>query len=159
MGRVVERQDRFLAVWDWWAPDVVAILSFIQGQNDHRADQLDNLSENINSAADRIVDAIAGIPGAAEGALVTGPTLVRVGENAPHEEEVIMPLPELGAFARNMAAAGAGVYTGAGEPRSVQVHIRPILIDKGDKWMIKFIQESFIHGDLYTPVNRIGAPA
>ena len=161
MGRVVERQDRFLAVWDWWAPDVVAILSFIQGQNDHRADQLDNLAGSVNSAADRIVDAIAGIPGAAEGALVTGPTLVRVGENAPHEEEVIMPLPELGAFARNMAAAGAGAgaYAGAGEPRNVQVHIKPILIDKGDKWMIKFIQEKVIHGDLVIPINRIGAPA
>jgi hypothetical protein len=114
MGRVVERLDIFLAGWTWWYLDMAAIASFIQGQNDHRADQLDNLSANINSAADRIVDAIAGIPGAAEGALVTGPTLVRVGENAPHEEEVIMPLPELGAFARNMAAAGIGTRAGGG---------------------------------------------
>lgn len=119
MGRVVERQDRFLAVWDWWAPDVVDILAFIQGQNDHRADQLDNLAGVITAQGENICAAIAGIPGAAEGALVTGPTLVRVGENAPGEEEVILPLPELGSFARGMAASA---------PTSVSVNLNGPLI-------------------------------
>jgi hypothetical protein len=115
MGRVVERQDRFLAVWDWWAPDMAAIASFIQGQNDHRADQLDNIANCINTQRAEIVgavwevrDSIAAISGAAEGALVTGPSLMMVGEDAPRVPEVILPLPEVGAFARGMGVGGGG---------------------------------------------------
>ncbi|MFA5430518.1 MAG: phage tail tape measure protein [Candidatus Omnitrophota bacterium] len=124
MGRVVERQDRFLAVWDWWAPDMAAIASFIQGQNDHRADQLDTMNGTIHQwgaeirdAVFQVRDAISSISGAAEGALVTSPSLMMVGEDAPRVPEVILPLPEVGAFARSM-----GMGAAAGGPVTVQLN-------------------------------------
>jgi hypothetical protein len=39
---------------------------------------------------------------------------------------------------------------------NVQVTIQPILIDKGDKWMIAFIQKAFNHGLLRAPLAQVG---
>jgi len=119
---------------------------------------LDNvIKDNLDIVADRIVAAIGNIPGAAAGALVMGPALVNVGENAPGVPEVILPLPELGAFARNMAAAGAGASGGAGAGGGQQVFVfKPIIIDKGDKWMIRFVQENLNHGAIRVPISGVG---
>jgi len=104
MGRVVERLDDFLAGWHWWYLDVVAILSFIQGQNDHRADQLDTINGTIHMWGAEIRDAIysvrnavEGIPGAAGGGVSMTTQLVRV-HGTPEKPEYIIPHDDMGRF-------------------------------------------------------------
>lgn len=168
MGRVVERQDRVWAVESWWMPQTAALLTALEVHLvdifEHIGDffpKIDNLASCINTQGGKICAAIGNIPGAATGALVMGPSLVNVGENAPGVPEVILPLPELGAFARGMAATGAGAIGGAGAGGSQQVFVfKPIVIDKGDKWMIQFVEDTvqakLNHRDIMVPVSAIG---
>lgn len=177
MGRVVERQDRFLAVWDWWAPQVAALLTALEvhlvdinERSGTLLEKVDNLNNSVlmvgqwaKNGLANVVTAIGNISGAASGALVMGPSLVHVGEDAPRIPEVILPLPELGAFARGMASAGAGTSggAGAGAGGSQPVFVfKPIVIDKGDKWMIQFVEDTvqakLNHRDIMVPVSAIG---
>lgn len=103
MGRVVERQDRFLAGWDWWHTAVADILAFQQGQNDTMVDRLDwignLLAGQVTDAIKAIGDAIGGLTGAQAGMVVQEPMLLKVGEQAPRIPEIVAPLPALaGAF-------------------------------------------------------------
>ena len=182
MGRVVERQDRVWAVESWWMPQTAALLTALEihlvdiynkivdffpkidnlagcfvTQNNVIKTHLGYVKTEIVNGFNNVVTAIGGVPGASSGALVMSPSLVMVGENAPRVPEVILPLPELGAFARGMAATGAGAGGGAGGSGSQQVFVfKPIIIDKGDKWMIRFVQENLNHGALRVPVSAIG---
>jgi hypothetical protein len=49
-------------------------------------------------------------------------------------------------------ATGGGASAGG----PVMVNIRPILIDKGDKWMVKFIQEKLNNRGLRVPLATVG---
>lgn len=161
MGRVVERQDRFLAVWDWWAPDMVTIAAFQQGQNDHRADQLDhlstvvaNMSNEVCNRLDKINNSIKNVPAAAKGGIVPLPTFAKVGE----VPEVIVPIDQLGGLANSIARTPGGV-SGGGKTvieNTVEVGIKPVVIDKGDRWFISFIQDHLNHGGLRVPAAAVG---
>jgi TP901 family phage tail tape measure protein len=126
MGRVVERLDNFLAGWTWWYIDMAEIAAFQQGQNDTMIDRLDwignLLAGQVTDAINSVAGAIASIPGAATGAMVMGPSFIRVGEDAPRIPEVILPLPELGAFARSMESAGSAAGMGGGGAVTVNLN-------------------------------------
>jgi hypothetical protein len=112
MGRVVERQDRFLAIWESWAPDILAISVYCQSRLDRIVDQFDNMAglisnvgNSIVSGLDKISSAISSIPAAAEGMIVSQPGLVSVGEKAPFEKEIIAPIKNF----QDFAAGGGGL--------------------------------------------------
>jgi hypothetical protein len=83
----------------------------------------------------------------ASGGIAWYPQIASVAEHGP---EIILPLPELGRWAAGLQTKGTSAGGAMGAASSPQVFIRPILIDKGDKWMIKFIQENIDHGVLRT---------
>lgn len=145
--------------------DLIAIQVYCQGRFDVMIDRLDWIGNLIAGMLGPVLDAlgeiqsaIIGVPGAATGALVNGPTLLRVGENAPREPEIIAPVNSLGNFARAVQGPrnGAGADGAAGAAGTPTINIKPILIDKGDKWMIKFIQETINHGGIRIPVGAVG---
>jgi hypothetical protein len=163
MGRVVERLDNFLAGWGWWYIDIAAILVYCQGRLDVIVDRLDwiggliggQVTDAINSGFSSVVDQFESLPAAANGMVVSSPTLVRVGE----VPEAIIPLSQLGSVARTIErvpdSPGRSTTTTSG-PSMVSVNIEPVLIDKGDKWMLKFIQRELFHGGLRVPLAAVG---
>ena len=181
MGRVVERQDRVWAVESWWMPQTAALLTALEihlvdiynkivdffpkidnlagcfvTQNNVIKTHLGYVKTEIVNGFNNVVTAIGGVPGASSGALVMSPSLVMVGEEAPRIPEVILPLPELGRWAAGLQTS-AGGGTGASADAGQQVFVfKPIIIDKGDKWMIRFVQENLNHGALRVPVSAIG---
>ena len=109
MGRVVERQDIFLAAWGWWHIDVKDILFEELAKSDHRADQLDNLANvgnniynlladvgnKLTDAVYKVRDAITNVPAAAGGGVFTRPTFAMIAEKGP---EAAIPLERLNEF-------------------------------------------------------------
>lgn len=96
-----------------------------------------NYLKQIASSAKEIVAAINGLPHAQSGAIVTKPSLVNVGERGP---EAIVPLSQI---------SGAGL-------QQVKVEIQPIVIPRGDSYVIEFLQKKIEHGNIRIPITAVG---
>jgi hypothetical protein len=118
MGRVVERQDIFLAGWGWWHLDMINIMVYMQGRLDRIVDQLDMIGERIgggggNEQTDvlwKIYDAVQhgvshleDLTHAQHGAIIREPSLVMMGEEGPRNPELAMPMDD---YKSALAAAG-----------------------------------------------------
>jgi hypothetical protein len=95
------------------------------------------LRTGIRDKLDFVIGAIKGLPHAQSGGVFTKPSLVHVAERGP---EVIIPLNQL---------AGIG-------PQQVIVEIQPIVIPRGDKYIIEFLQKSIERGNLRIPITAVG---
>jgi hypothetical protein len=112
MGRVVGRQDVFLAGWSWWYLDMARMTDYLCGRADRRTDQLDNLADVANNIFNRISevgtkltdavykvrDAILNVPAAAGGGVFMKPTFAMIAEKRP---EAAIPLERLNEFRGN----------------------------------------------------------
>jgi len=161
MGRVVERQDRFLAGWSWWYLDMARMTDYLCNRADRRTDQLDNLStvvanmsNEVCNRLDKINNSITNVPAAAKGGIVPLPTFAKVGE----VPEVIVPIDQLGGLANSIARTPGGVGGGGKTviENTVEVGMKPVVIDKGDRWFISFIQDHLNHGGLRVPAAAVG---
>jgi hypothetical protein len=149
--------------------DLIAIMVYEQAQGDEKwnfqveqinvAKETNSLLNDIWGETAKVVAALATVPKAATGMVFQSPTLAWVAEK---KAEAVLPLDQLAEIASRPAggtagggSAGGGSQPGAGGPSSVLVNIKPILINKGDKWMIKFIQESIDHGELTFPIAGV----
>jgi len=73
----------------------------------------------------------------------------------PEEPEYIIPHNDLGAFIAGLPRT-LGSGAAPADTRPIQVVFRPIVIPRGDKWQINFIQDNLDHGALRVPVRSIG---
>ncbi|MBE3126208.1 MAG: phage tail tape measure protein [Acidobacteria bacterium] len=143
--------------------DLIAIQVYRQGQGDTQIDRLDTIGSLLqgvlNSVIDfgsqtieainKVRDAIASVPAAAGGGVFMRPTFALIGERP----EAAIPLERLNEFRGKGEAPAAQPTT---SPAKIEVNIASILIDKGDKWMIKFVQETMNHGGLTVPLSIVG---
>ena len=110
MGRVVERQDKFLAMFDSWHIDILNIMVYIQGRMDVIVDKIDVMLERIAGGgsnellnvgwviADRVAEvskAISKLRGAQTGHISTQTELLMV-HGTPRVPEITIPVNRLG---------------------------------------------------------------
>lgn len=100
-----------------------------------KLDWIGGMTTNIRDSAQAAASALKNLPKAQHGAIVSKPSLVSVAEAGP---EAIVPL----------SGAGSG---------AISVSIQPVVIDKGDKYIIEFIQKSINRGNIRIPVTSVGA--
>lgn len=90
-----------------------------------------------------VISAINGVPGASSGAVSTKTQLMRVhGSSA--DPEYIVRHSNIGRFTRALSDS-TDSPSSRYEARVNPIEIGSILIDKGDKWMIKFFQNAIDH--------------
>lgn len=104
MGRVVERQDRFLAGWDGWHVDVVNILAYMQGMIEMFLGALCDKMDVLNNQ-------IAAMSGYELGGVAWTPQIATIGEKEP---EIVMPLSDYQSGTGLAAAMPAGASEGGG---------------------------------------------
>jgi hypothetical protein len=85
----------------------------------------------------------SGVSHFASGGIAWAPQLAHIAERGP---EIIMPLRDY--------RAEAVQATGRSGP--VVVNIRPVVIDKKDRYLIEFIQEGFDHNVFRIPTASVG---
>lgn len=122
MGRVVERQDRFLAGWEWWHQDVISIMVYMQERLDIIVDRLgamqggfasDHLASIVEATrgtwneTEEIASLLSHLPHAQTGAVLREPTLLFAGEAAPRIPEIVLPADKLGTMLRVERGRGA----------------------------------------------------
>jgi hypothetical protein len=109
-------------------------------------DRLQSVISGLKTCANylRSIDVgISKLPHAASGGVFTRPTLAHIAEREP---EIVMPLRDY--------RAEAVQATGRSGP--VVVNIRPVVIDKKDRYLIEFIQEGFDHNVFRIPTASVG---
>jgi hypothetical protein len=112
-------------------------------------DRFLNLRNDIKRKLDGVINAINGLPGQMSqststptppglqhGGIVYAPRTVTVGE----VPEVIIPLDKISELLKT----------------GIRVEIQPVVIPKGDKYVIEFLQKSIERGNIRIPITAVG---
>ena len=95
------------------------------------------------------------LKGAAAGAVATD-TQLMVVHGTPAAPEYIVPSSRMAEIVTSAKFDGSQGGPGtSGQPANLTVNIRPIVINKGDKWFIDFIQENLDGGGLTVPLAAV----
>ena len=145
-GHIIFVSDKLVEFFpkvDNLANSFVVLGNLITDRFNHWGQKLEHGLDVIAEKVALVASTIANLSGAASGAVSTSTRLMMI-HGTPTEPEYIIPHTDLGRFVAGMERAAPGTIAAA-QPI---VKIQPLLIDKGSKWMIKFIQRNFEHGAL-----------
>jgi TP901 family phage tail tape measure protein len=149
MGRVVERQDQQTSLLTRIFEDINGNLKptlwSISSKSDTQIKRLDTANAWLKS----MDAALKGMKGAASGAVSTQ-TEMMVVHGTRSDPEYIMRASQLNAGIMPKATSGGG------RQAPVVVNIKPVVIEKRDRYIIEFVQDSLNHGTLRIPASAVG---